>query len=80
MERYIKWQNSLVRGSDMKAARFIEIPSLMQAMVIRKDTLLDCLGEGGKFMDSKMWSIDYHFWLTFFERGKRVEKVRRSQL
>ena len=97
MERYIEWQNTLVSGDDMKAARFIEIPSLMQAMVIRREALLDCLvkvdteggaeggAEGGMeggteggdvvFMDSKMWSIDYHFWLTFFEMGKRVEKL-----
>ena len=49
-------------------------------MVIRREALLDCLVkvDGGKdvvFMDSKMWSIDYHFWLTFFELGKRVEKL-----
>ncbi|GMH97484.1 hypothetical protein TrST_g13885 [Triparma strigata] len=75
MERYTAWQNGLLSNSDMRAARFLEIPSLMQAMVLRREALLPCLVEGGKFMDSEMWSIDYHFWLQFFKKGFRVEKL-----
>ena len=100
MERYTAWQNGLLSNSDMRAARFLEIPSLMQAMVLRREVrsvvriyvsisipvslttlfnssqaLLSCLVEGGKFMDSEMWSIDYHFWLQFFKKGFRVEKL-----
>lgn len=62
-----QWQNSLVSPDDFRKFRFVEIPSLMQTLVIKTNVLRACLHDGA-FRDDVKWSIDYHFWLTFFSR------------
>ena len=36
MQKYIKWQNSVLTAAQMKSERFIEIPGLHQTCVYRK--------------------------------------------
>lgn len=39
----------------------------MQTLVLKTNVLRACLHDGA-FRDDVKWSIDYHFWLTFFSR------------
>ena len=36
MQKYIKWQNSVLTAAQMRSERFIEIPALHQTCVYRK--------------------------------------------
>ena len=40
MSRYVGWQNTLQTPDELRAARFVEIPSLMQTGLFRRSAVL----------------------------------------
>jgi len=40
----------------------------MQSLILKTSVLYSCL-HNGAFRDDVKWSIDYHFWLTFFSKN-----------
>jgi len=74
MRRYVEWQNQLATPEQMRAARFVEIPSLHQAGLFRREAV-DQAVEGGEFRDDLRWAVDLHFWLNWFEKGLVVGRV-----
>ena len=79
MERYVGWQNEQDTPDKMRLSRFVEIPSLLQTALFRRRAVHVALEEnGGRFRDDRMWAADMHFWLSFFDRGLTVGKVRQE--
>ena len=78
MERYVAWQNSLITPELMQQARFLEIPSMHQAGIFRREAVLKATGgHQGCFRDDEIWPVDTHFWLSFFDQGLVCGKVNR---
>jgi len=72
MERYIRWQNSLLAPPDLARSRFVEIPALHQTGLYRTATLRDALGG---YRDLPSWPIDQDLWLRWFQAGLKCGKL-----
>jgi len=86
MGRYVEWQNSLTTTATIAAARFIELPSLHQTGLYRRDSLLRCAaldptstsawGEAPVvYRDLPQWPVDLDFTLRWFASGARAVKL-----
>jgi glycosyltransferase involved in cell wall biosynthesis len=73
MRRYLEWQNSLLSPAAQAAGRFIEIPSLHQTGLYRRDAL-DAIGG---FSGDPRWPLDIDFWMRWHQSGRLVGKVAR---
>lgn len=73
MARWIEWQNGLLDGAAMAAARFLEIPALHQSGLYRREALLAL----GGFCGDPRWPLDIDFWMRWHERGFAVGKLAR---
>ena len=75
MERYVSWQNGLLSASALRLARFVEIPTLMQAAVVSREAAWMATGGTGNFRDDAKWAVDMHFWMLFFGSGCNMKRV-----
>ena len=89
MQRYVAWQNTLHHEEEMRTARFVEIPSLMQTGLYTRRAMMSStptsshrptseevvLPRYGCFRDDKHWAVDSYFWLCFFAASLRCGKM-----
>jgi len=73
MERYLRWQNSLISGESMHAERFVEIPALHQTGLYHREAIV----AAGGYATAGPWPADIEFWFRWFEAGLPVAKLDR---
>ncbi len=73
MDRYLAWQNSLLRQEEMGRLRFVEIPAMHQTGLYRAEMLRDL----GGYREHSEWPLDIDFWMRWLATGASFGKVPR---